>query len=348
MIEYSNTKIEKTAVHFVGNKTNEASLILSKELLNISDTRLKELLLQFFISPFKVPEFYGFTFTNEDFTLNPIYNFVSTIFDSPKKLHKNSVDIAKHLYELSIHPQIKSGDLFVVYFSNLSIEGVMADAIGIFKSENRQPFLKLNHDDSEFDLAYDDGISTDKLDKGCLIFNLDKEQGYKICMVDKSNKSNEAQYWKDHFLMVLIKNNEYHQTNEFLTITKNYITKQFAEDFETTKTDQIDLLNRSMDYFKTHDSFDKKEFEKEVFHFPAMIQSFQNFDETFRVHNAIDIEDQFDISNQAVKKQNKVFKSVLKLDKNFHIYIHGNKEMIERGVDKDGRKFYKIYYNEEN
>jgi len=38
----------------------------------------------------------------------------------------------------------------------------------------------------------------------------------------------------------------------------------------------------------------------------------------------------------------------LKLDGNFHVYIHGNKDMIERGVDDDGRKYYKLYYEEES
>jgi len=56
----------------------------------------------------------------------------------------------------------------------------------------------------------------------------------------------------------------------------------------------------------------------------------------------------FEISNKAVKKQARVFKSVLKLDKNFHIYIHGDKKLIERGTDEVGRKFYKIYYEEES
>ena len=57
--------------------------------------------------------------------------------------------------------------------------------------------------------------------------------------------------------------------------------------------------------------------------------------------------DIFAISPHAVKKQARVFKSVLKLDKNFHIYIHGDRSLIERGTEKDGRKFYKIYYREE-
>ena len=49
----------------------------------------------------------------------------------------------------------------------------------------------------------------------------------------------------------------------------------------------------------------------------------------------------------AVKKQARVFKSVLKLDKNFHIYIHGNRDLIEQGTDERGRKYYNIYYEEE-
>jgi hypothetical protein len=58
--------------------------------------------------------------------------------------------------------------------------------------------------------------------------------------------------------------------------------------------------------------------------------------------------DNFNISAAALKKQSRVFKSVLKLDKNFHVYIHGDRELIEQGVDPDGRKFYKLYFREES
>ena len=57
--------------------------------------------------------------------------------------------------------------------------------------------------------------------------------------------------------------------------------------------------------------------------------------------------DSFEISDNAVRKQSKVYKSVIKLDKNFHIYVHGDRELIEQGRDPDGRKYYKIYFNEE-
>lgn len=61
------------------------------------------------------------------------------------------------------------------------------------------------------------------------------------------------------------------------------------------------------------------------------------------------LEHEFDIHRSAVRKQSKVFKSVLKLDKNFHVYIHGRRDLIERGFDEQtGKHYYKIYFDEES
>ena len=84
-----------------------------------------------------------------------------------------------------------------------------------------------------------------------------------------------------------------------------------------------------------------------MLHHEALIESFQNYNEKYAKENEIELVDGFDISAQAVKKQARVFKSVLKLDKNFHVYIHGNRELIEQGVDADGRKYYKLYFENE-
>ncbi|MDD4603814.1 MAG: nucleoid-associated protein [Bacteroidales bacterium] len=348
MIDYTNSNIEAVAVHSIGNKTNGEELRLSKSLLNTSDLKVRELLLKFFLSPFSDPEFYSFSFTNDDFTLNPLFNFTSQIFNTAKSLYENSVNVAKHLYELSIHPQIKSGDLFIAYLSDIKFEDRSIDAIGIFKSENRQSFLKLDSSQEDFIIQYDDGINIDKLDKGCLILNTDQDSGYKICIVDKSNKSVEAQYWKDTFLQLKSCCDDYHHTKEFMNITKNFVTKQISEEFELSKADKIDFLNRSVGYFKNHENFDKKEFEEEVFQDTEIIKSFSNFDSAYRKTNDIELADSFEISPKAVKKQERVFKSVLKLDKNFHIYIHGDRQLIEQGVEQDGRKYYKIYYKDES
>jgi hypothetical protein len=348
MLEFLNCSIDKIIVHKVGNKTNQDDLQLSKTLLEAEDEKLKDLLIRYFLHPFSQSEFNSFTFSNEDFTLNPLYQFATKVFDNKSSFTESSIHIAKHLFEIAIHPQIKSGDLFVVTFSNIILGGERLSGLGIFKSENKQPFLKLDRQSDDYYLHYEDGINIEKLDKGCLILNTDKDSGYKVCVVDKSNKAGEAQFWKEAFLNVRPFKDEYHFTKQFLNITKNYVTLQLDEEFDVNKADKIDLLNRSVDYFKTHESFDKKEFEKDVLQDTGIIKSFRKYDESYREDNNLELADNFEISTQAVKKQARVFKSVLKLDKNFHIYIHGDRELIEQGIDKDGRKYYKIYYKEEN
>jgi hypothetical protein len=80
---------------------------------------------------------------------------------------------------------------------------------------------------------------------------------------------------------------------------------------------------------------------------PEVIKSFNRYKSTYQQEHEIDLADDFTISGSAVKKQARTFKSVIKLDKNFHIYIHGNRNLIEQGTDENG-KFYKIYYYKEN
>ncbi len=347
MLEYSNCQIEKVSAHQIGNKTDEEPLVLSKSPLQIADEQLKNLLHDYFFSAFENSEFYCFTHENDDLKQNSLFRLASQVFEDPSQFHDQSTYIAKHLYEVSLHPQIKSGDLFVAYISDVIIEGEMINAIGIFKSENKYSFLKLEGNEDHFSLKYDNGIHVEKLDKGCLILNLEKEDGYRVCIVDRSNKSIEAQYWRDDFLNLKPCNDDFYYTKQYMNVTKNYISDQLKEEFEVSKADQIDLMNRSVSYFKTNDNFVKEDFVSEVFQDQNVIESFDNYKTTFWEASDAVSQDHFEISPQAVQKNSRIFKSVLKLDKNFHVYIHGNRDLIHRGVDPDGRKFYKIFYNEE-
>ena len=45
-----------------------------------------------------------------------------------------------------MHPQIKSGEFYVVYFSDCRFGGKPTDALGLFKSETRDTFLDVGHD----------------------------------------------------------------------------------------------------------------------------------------------------------------------------------------------------------
>ena len=338
--------IRNVSVHLVGNKQNDEPLILSQKQFPLN-TSLGDVFTRYFLSSFKSEEYFHFHH-DIDLSLNEVYTCVSTIFENPKFLQTQSENLAKHLYNQSVHPKIKGGEFYIAYFTDCVLRNEVFNAVGLFKSENKDTFLEIERAKDGFDVEARVGININKLDKGCLIYNTEKENGYILSIIDNTNKGSEAQYWKDNFLNVLTLNNDFHKTNQFLGITKQYLTKQLDEEFEVSKTYKIDLLNRSVDYFKTHDQFNKEEFEAEVFHHPNIIKSFKQFDQTYRQENGIELSEAFVISDQAVRKQARIFKSVLKLDKNFHIYIHGNRELIEQGIDERGRKFYKIYYEKES
>ncbi|MEH6764119.1 MAG: nucleoid-associated protein [Aequorivita antarctica] len=337
--------IEKFIIHFVGNKNNGDGVRFSDAITDFKD--IEEYIRQLVENSFKTEEMYQFYFQS-NLELNPMYQFIGSIFKNKESFIEQSQNAGRYLYDKSTHPQIKGGELCVVYFNNCQINNKSVDCIGLFKSENKATILKVNTTDKGFNLKDEKGINTNKLDKGCLVFDTKEEDGYLISVVDNTNRSSDAKYWKDDFLGIQPIKNEFHQTNQFLGLTKHFVTEQLTQDFEVSKADQIDFLNRSVEYFNNNEKFDKYEFEEKVFVDDSIIESFQKFDKNYRQEYNVEVLNNFEISKQAVKKQARVFKSVLKLDKNFHIYIHGDRELIEQGIEKDGRKFYKIYYTDES
>jgi hypothetical protein len=344
MIYSENISIYSIVLHLVGNKLNDEDIILSHSLPDPDDT-IRDLLTGYFLKPFKDEEYYN-CYHESDLKYNEVFGYVSEIFRDPESLLIQSVNLARHLYEKSTHPKIKGGEFYTVYFRDCIMEGKMVDAVGLFKSENKDTFLKVFKAGDGFSLESDEGININKLDKGCIIFNTEKENGYVVAVVDNTNKGTEAQYWIDDFLHVQQRKDEFYNTQNLLSLCRNFVTKELPGQFDVSRADQVDLLNRSVKFFKEKDNFDMQEFTYEVMTQPEIIDSFNQFKSSYQKERDIDISDSFTISGSAVKKQARVFKSVIKLDKNFHIYIHGDRDLIEQGSDERG-KFYKVYYKVE-
>lgn len=342
MIEFNEASINKFIIHRVSIENDKS--FLSDTIFETTNDDDDETLKRIFLKPFQVSSI-TYEFKHDvDIELNTLLKLSKSIYNKGDFLGK-SKNIHQHLKAVSKHPNIKDGDLFVVKFDEIKMNNKYYDGLGIYKIENKESFIETSTNrKGEIGLNFRKGIGSKRLDKGCLI--IFTEEPYTVFVID--NNTTETDYWQNEFLKVGYRNDYVNNTNNFLSLTKSYITEQLPTDFEITKADQIDLLNRSVEYFKTHDNFDKKEFEKEVLQDTGVIKSFRNFDNNYRQENDIELSDSFEISPQAVKKQARVFKSVLKLDKNFHIYIHGNRDMIEQGIDKDGRKYYKIYYDQES
>jgi hypothetical protein len=351
MITAFETSLVRLSVHKVGNKSQDEYMTLSDAPLSISDDLLNNLLITYFLKPFeKVNEVYRFMHSSCDLALNEIYNFAQKCFDNPADFHQLSQQITRHLHDVSSHPKIKAGEVYIAFFDQVQIEGQLHEAIGIFKSETKETYLKVYPDAGGFNLSYEqEAINIQKLDKGCLIVNTDKEEGYKVVVIDQTNKTQEAAvYWKDDFLKLKIRNDSFHQTSNVMGLYKSYVTDKIDDDFQISKPDKIDLLNKSMKYFKEKEQFDFDEFSNEVIGNDTASKSFKEMVLSYEQEFDTPLSKGFEISSQAIKKQASSYKSVLKLDKNFHVYIHGDRQLLEQGFDEQkGMNFITLFYNKE-
>lgn len=351
MLSFFEASLTELSIHRVGNKMLDEHYVLSEQPLQLQDELLPKLLMQYFLSPFeKVNEVYRLSHSSGDLDLNELYHFVRLFFDGETDFHSMSQQITKHLYESSNHPKIKAGEVYIAQFEQVQLEGEVLRGVGIFKSETKETYLKVYPEQGAFKVDYEEeAINIHKLDKGCLIVDSEKEEGYKVLAVDQTNRQNEAIYWKDDFMQVKVRNDSFHQTGNLMQVCKSFVNEKLEEAFEMERTDKIDLLNRSASYFKEKEIFQLDEFSEEVLGNPEAVSMFKKYKTSFEEMHDVCIADSFEISDQAVKKESKIFKSILKLDKNFHVYIHGKREYIEKGFDEDkGKNFYKLYFDQES
>jgi len=348
MFNFVDVKLEKLIVHNVGNKSLEEGITFSQQLTKIEIPVVNELLLKYFLTPFKTAVFYNFSH-DTNLALNELFTYTTSVFENQDEFYTQSVNIAKHLYEKSVHAKIKGGEFYVAYLSECLVGDDSFDAIGLFKTENKENFLKVKHQEKSFDVEYESGINTNKLDKGCLIFNTEKETGYKICIFDAVSKNSEAIYWKDDFLKVKPMEDEFFQTKNILALCKNFVEDVYIPENNVERTEQADFKTKTITYFAERDNFNVKDFEENVISSPEGISAFREYKKAYEDEQNLNIPDSFDISEQAVRNAKKQFKNILKLDKNFHVYIHGKKEWIEKGFDDArGLSYYQLYFQEEN
>lgn len=345
MINSNQAFLQGVVSHKFNNDTEDGDMIIAPGMMDISDSKLYDTLTKYFLGHFKEPEFFRFTHHSGDISFNPVFNYIRDIFNKPEDMYEHSVRIARHLLEKSKHPNIKAGELHIGYFTDLLIDDESVEAIVIIKSESKDTYL---HMDEMMALQSESGINIGKLDKGCIIFNTQQDTGFKICNIDHSNRFNEAKYWREDFLMLAQINNDFSQTKDYIKVTKSFVKEHLPKEFNTDNIDEAALMQRSFEYFKNNDTFDTSEYEVKVFQNEQVIEAFQDFKSEYQNLRQIELDDQFEISDYAVKKQSRVFKSVIKLDKNFHIYVHGDKEKIAKGEDESGRKYYILYYDNEN
>ena len=353
MIELNEAQLKAVSLHKIGNKVRGEGITAAESLYPL-DEQLQVILRDFFLRPFKNEELFKFIHSS-DLALNEVYTYCKSIFSAigTGSLLEESVHILRHLYEVSLHPQILGGELYVAYFKGCEYEGQEVDAIGIFKNETKDLFLRLveesQEESNDLHLVPEQGINLKKMDKGCLIFNVLEEDGYSLLLINKD--SEETRYWTEDFLNVVrVQDNAYH-TDTFLDMTKEFCEDIFSQ--EEDKKEQVVFMNKSINYFSKNKEFDLQNFQHEVLGRPDYIEKFDSYRQDYESEQGLNSEEGFAISKYAVRKKKKDFKSILKLDSQIEIHLKTKDaeeaaDFMERGFDElRGMYYYKVYFNQE-
>ncbi|MCF0190041.1 MAG: nucleoid-associated protein [Marinilabiliaceae bacterium] len=355
MIESSNSHIEHLIVHRMGAKAEGGCLRIAKRETNIGnyseENTVADVLRLFFFKSFKTEAYYTFHKDSDEGSNNVVRDICTAIFNGTEQFYDASVKLASWLFEQSNHPRIRGGEIYIAHFSDVVVDGLQCDAIGIFKSESKETFLKVQFgQDSEVQLGTQEGISIRRIDKGCIIFNIEQEDGYRISAVDNINKGCEAHFWFDDFLGLKPREDNYFFTDNYLQMCRSFVKDVYNEDNHVARADQMDMMNKTVNFFENTPKFSHDDFLQSVMAEPDVINAFNDYKQQYETEHDIpqSLPEVFEVSKDAVKGEKRNFKSILKLDKNFHVYVHGSRYYMEKGYDESkDMNFYKLFFKNE-
>ena len=344
MINFNDARIALLAAHRVGNKQRGEANFVSEELISM-DGVLEDTLFRFFTKSLKKSYDVQKFVHHSNLNLNEVYKYVVEIFNDPMHIYPQSINILHHLFEQSDHPNIKTGELYVAFFRDLLYEDEMLTGIGIFKTEKKSRFLQIQDHEQSLSIHAHEGVLAEKMDKGCLILNTEKNDGFRVFTYD--NNSYDTQYWNQKFLGIDYLANDHFHTVHYMDMCNSFSEAVVGQDLDQHK--KVEFLSRSLDYFSQNEHFDADDFAHQTLPSTQMKDQFKEW----RTDYGLDNIEQFEISKPGVQKSKSKFKALIKLDTEIEIKLkmknpEEEESFIERGYDKEkGMWFYKLYFNEE-
>ena len=259
MITRKLATISKFIIHKVGNKHNDTKNAFSEKEVHF-DEESYELMLPFLLRPFgSVVQSYRFNH-HANVELNEINSYSKQIFNDDDAFVEMSKNIVKHLFEQSNSAQIKTGDVLVAVFEGIEYKEMVTNAIGIFKIENKTNFFQTFLEDSSYDVLVQKGISSKKVDKGCLILNQTDMEGNIILTVD--NNSYDAQYWLDRFLNIKYADDMNNHTHNYLDMCSEFSTEILKTSFG--EQERNIFLAKTIDFFKENEVINLEGLEENI------------------------------------------------------------------------------------
>ena len=216
--------IAYAVVQMVGNKTNCEGVAFSSEKIDLSE--IKDILFELFDKSLKYDDLKRLDFVG-GVQLNPVYNFVSSIFEDENSFIQEANNLATYLYQQSLHPSIKNGEFYVMKINDCIVDGDKVDAVGLFKSELHDTVLKVVNNSNGIQIIPENGMSLKKLDKGCVVFNKNRNDGYVLAVLDSNTY--DANYWTEAFLHAVSCKDSYHDTMNYIDFCKGFMASETME-----------------------------------------------------------------------------------------------------------------------
>lgn len=338
-------EISAAVVQRVGNKSKGDGVSFSSEETSMIEA--EPLITALISSAFKFNDIKKFDFVG-GLDLNPVYRFASSIFDDNNSLVANANNLAKYLYEQSVHPSIKIGEFYVILFRNCEVEGELVDALGLFKSESQDSILRIVNDGKKLSVYPEKGMSLKKLDEGCIVFNKNKNDGYIVATLDYSRRTKNVDYWKDSFLHVISPNDDYHQTIDVINLFKDFALSDVVSNCSMSRSEIAVMINKCIDVLSDDDNISIDSLSHQVFKDESLQAKFFKFKSEFEEKHRVNFPETIQLSVDALRKKATGKLTKIKLDKNFELNICNLGEMLERGFDKErGLNYYKLWFENE-
>lgn len=328
-------KIKAAVVQRVGNKINEDGVAFADSLCQVGG--VEEYLLQMINASFKFDDWRQFYYI-DDLAMNPAYRFVSKIFDDETVLVKQAHNLARHLYEQSIHPNIKIGEFYVVLLEGCEVDGIETNAVGLFKSEVRETVLTLKMKNNQMVLSPEIGMSLKKLEKGCIVFNVDKENGYKLAVVDNTGSNIDAHYWVDNFLHVKTSDDDYHRTEKLASLCAGFV--QHVS--EQSLADGAFMAIRANEILKSGETIAVDDLTEMICQTEEQKKDFLCFRKGFEEENGA-LDDEVVLVKKAVNYKPVTRMNVMRLGADFEVKVLNPEALIEEGKDERGT-YWKLYW----
>lgn len=336
MSQISVKNIKLATIQMVGNKTRGEGLSAALTLADVSGS--SDFLTKLIEKSFTMDDLKCFSYI-ESVDLNPVYQFASKIFDDNEAFLKQSVNMATYLYDQSVHPNIRSGELYVLLLE-CEYKKNAVEAIAILKSEKKDPFLATDNDGREISVRTIYGTGMKGLDKGCLILNVDRENGYAVGTVDNTNNGSDAQYWTDSFLHVTDRDDDYHQTVKLMEMCKGFVKQQDC----FSDVERAIAAKRTADVLAAGYTIQVDALAELICGNEAQKQEFSTYREAFEKQNG-GFAEEVNVVKKAALRKPVTKMTTLKLGADFEVKVLNPEAKIEGGVDKkSGKKFYTLYY----